>query len=190
MYICQICKKKPATIHLTDIHNNVKKEVHICESCAVEKGFNLKGAVKLPHLLGMAAKNVMNMPQAQQLAKSKEKAGDQDLVCPKCGMTWAQFSDRCRLGCPHDYQAFDSRLRVLIGNQISPYAAAKETLHVGKNPGGKRPLSETELSIRSLEQRLRQAVAEENYEAAAGLKVKLDKLRKKKTAKASNRTAR
>lgn len=187
MYICQICKKKPATIHLTDIHNNVKKEVHICETCATEKGFNLQGAANLPHLLGMAAKKVMNVPQLKHPVKQKDsKVADPDLVCPVCGMTWAQFGDRGRLGCPHDYQAFDSRLRVLVGNQISPHTSRGDVLHVGKRPGEKRQPDELELTIRNLEQRLRQAVAEENYEAAASLKADLDAHRKKKADALSN----
>ena len=30
---CQFCSK-PATVHLTDIVNNHKKELHLCQACA------------------------------------------------------------------------------------------------------------------------------------------------------------
>ena len=40
--ICEICKKVPATVHLTDIKNNVKTEIHMCEKCSAEKGINIK----------------------------------------------------------------------------------------------------------------------------------------------------
>lgn len=176
MYICQICKKAPATIHLTDIHNNVKKEVHICESCAAEKGFNLQGAANLPQLLGIAAKKAM--PTPPMAAKLKIKPLEKELVCSQCGMTWTQFGERGRLGCPHDYQAFDSRLRPLIGSQIAPGTAEVETFHVGKRPGPRQIDDERMEHMRSLEKKLRQAVAEENYEAAAKLKSGLDELRK------------
>ena len=182
MYICQICKKAPATIHLTDIHNNVKKEVHICESCATEKGFNLQGAANLPQLLGLAAKkSAPVVPQPPD--KIKVKPPEAELVCPKCGTTWAKFSERGRFGCPEDYHAFDSRLRPLIAGQIASHVRNGESFHVGKKPGPRREEDEAERLVRGLEKRLRQAVAEENYEAAAGLKAELDETRKRKSWK-------
>ncbi len=174
MYICQICKKAPATIHLTDIHNNVKKEVHICEGCAAEKGFNLSGAANLPQLLGLAAKKTAS--SLQKAAQMKARAQDRELVCPYCGVTWAQFGERGRLGCPHDYEAFASRLRPLIAGQLSG-AREPESFHVGKRPGGAQDAEGRLRHMRTLEQKLRQAVAEENYEAAAKLKTGIDELR-------------
>lgn len=181
MYICQICKKAPATIHLTDIHNNVKKEVHICETCAAEKGFNLQGASNLPQLLGLAAKKGMHLsPQAAQ-AKGKAKAAENDLVCLQCGTTWSQFSERGRLGCPHDYKAFEKKMRPLIAGQIAQGTKNAEKFHVGKRPGGRSEPDETGMAMRNLEKKLRAAVAEENYEAAARFKNELDELRRRET---------
>ena len=182
MYICQICKKAPATIHLTDIHNNVKKEVHICESCAAEKGFNLQGAANLPQLLGLAAKKTHPV-MPQQTVQFKAKATENDLICPRCGTTWSQFSERGRLGCAHDYTTFDSRLRPLIANQIAANVVKTgEAFHVGKKPGPVKERDEFATAIRALEKSLRQAVAEENYETAARLKSELDELRRKQAA--------
>jgi protein arginine kinase activator len=176
MYICQICKKTPATIHLTDIHNNVKKEVHICENCASEKGFNLAGAANLPQLLGLAAKKV---PQsAQKMVQMKTKTVEKDLVCPYCGTTWTQFGERGRLGCPHDYEAFAPRIRPLVAGQMAG-AANLEKFHVGKQPAARQNGGGDRVQhMLTLEKKLRQAVAEENYEAAAKLKTGIDELRK------------
>lgn len=186
MYICQICKKAPATIHLTDIHNNVKKEVHICESCAAEKGFNLQGAANLPQLLGLAAKKSAAPVAPQQAAKFKAKAADSDLICLHCGTTWSHFSERGRLGCAHDYTTFDGRLRPLIANQMAANVDKNaKAFHVGKKPGPARERDEFGPAIRTLEKSLRQAVAEENYETAARLKTDLDDLRRKQ-AEAAN----
>lgn len=178
MYICQICKKNPATIHLTDIHNNVKKEVHICESCAAEKGFNLQGASNLPQLLGLAAKkNVQASAKSAAAAAVKAKPPEKDLICPHCGITWSQFGERGRLGCPQDYQSFDIKLRPLIANQLAVNMTEQETFHIGKRPGPRQPDAEREKRIRGLVKKLRAAVAEENYELAARLKSELDGLR-------------
>jgi protein arginine kinase activator len=172
MYICQICKKTPATIHLTDIHNNVKKEVHICEACAAEKGFNLQGAANLPQLLGLAAKK-------GQAPAVRQKPAEKDIVCAQCGSTWSQFGERGRLGCPNDYRMFDAKLRALISGQIAAGGAEGEALHVGKRPGPGRQDGQREQNIRSHEKKLRAAVAEENYELAARLKGELDALRER-----------
>ncbi|MCC8190079.1 MAG: UvrB/UvrC motif-containing protein [Planctomycetes bacterium] len=183
MYICQLCKKTPATIHLTDIHNNIKKEVHICEACAAAKGFNLQGAAHLPQLLGLAAKKQLPAlaPQlaAHIKAKAKEKVVEDDLVCTHCGSSWSAFKERGRLGCPHDYQAFDVRLRPLIASQIAANFKHRNTFHVGKTPGPRREEDVLDRAIHNLEKNLRQAVAEENYEAAAKIKAELDALRQR-----------
>ncbi|MCC8164833.1 MAG: hypothetical protein LIQ31_01465 [Planctomycetes bacterium] len=174
MYICQICKKVPATIHLTDIHNNVKKEVHICESCAAEKGFNLQGAANLPQLLGMAAKKTSTGAAIPGKAVVRPKIIDKDIVCDRCGMSWSQFGERGRLGCPHDYTAFATKLKPLIENQIAAERPAGGPFHVGKHPGVNAMKGDQEKVVRMLRQKLRAAVAEENYEAAAMLKTKID----------------
>ena len=35
---CQNCQKNPATVHLTEIQDNRMTELHLCQSCAEEKG--------------------------------------------------------------------------------------------------------------------------------------------------------
>lgn len=180
MFICQICKKRPATIHLTDIHNNVMKEVHICEVCAGEKGFNFQGASNLPQLLGLAAKKgAQPAAPTPTPAQPRAKQPEDDLVCPECGSAWSQFNERGRLGCPNDYEAFGSRLRRLVAEQIAPHAGERDVFHVGKRPGPRREEDRRIQAIRGLEKRLRQAVAEENYEVAAALKAELDGWREK-----------
>lgn len=184
MYICQICKKTPATIHLTDIHNNVKKEVHLCEKCANDKGFNFQTTANLPQLLGLAAKKAQTLKAGTKSkpAPAPSPAPAEDPQCPQCGLRWSQFTERGRLGCANDYKAFDALLRQLISDQIAPHVKNQEQMHFGKAPGPQRLEDETAVAVRSLEKRLRQAVAEENYEAAAALKNELDALRKKAAA--------
>lgn len=173
MYICQVCKKAPATIHLTDIHNNIKKEVHLCETCAAEKGFNMQTAANLPQLLGLAAKK-----KAEAAAKPA-KPIEEDIRCPMCGHRWSDFKNRGRLGCPNDYQAFGLKMRTLVANQLAPGVSSGESFHTGKTPSGKTVAVDPARSmLRELERRLRQAVAGEHYEEAARLKAEIDKLRK------------
>ncbi|MDR3210814.1 MAG: UvrB/UvrC motif-containing protein [Planctomycetota bacterium] len=168
MLICQICKKKQATIHLTDIHNNVKKEVHMCEGCASEKGFSLQSAADIPQLLGLASKKKVASPQAVE----------EDIVCPVCGQRWSDFNSRGRLGCPNDYQAFEPRLRKLVESQLSSWHPGEVSLHSGKVPPGAPPdLSRQLTRIHNLERELRQAVEMEHFEEAARLKSEISRLK-------------
>src|SRR5258706_9513046 len=38
---CQICGKRPAVVHFTEIVNNKKSEYHVCEKCAEERGYSV-----------------------------------------------------------------------------------------------------------------------------------------------------
>jgi len=48
---CQICKKNEATIHLTEITDGVRTEMHLCEQCAPEQGIAIKSQIPLNELL-------------------------------------------------------------------------------------------------------------------------------------------
>jgi hypothetical protein len=38
--LCRVCKKKPATVHLTEIKGNKVQKMDLCEACAKTKGVN------------------------------------------------------------------------------------------------------------------------------------------------------
>ena len=48
---CQICQKNEATIHLTEIVEGLRSEMHICERCAQEQGIAVKSQIPLNELL-------------------------------------------------------------------------------------------------------------------------------------------
>ena len=175
MHICQICKKAPATIHLTDIHNNVKKEMHLCESCAAEKGFNMQTAANIPQLLGLAAKK-----KAELLKQRPARNDEDDLACPACGFKWSDFQAKGRLGCPNDYAAFGTRMKELVASQLMHTTlSGSESFHMGKTPPGVPPASDaTRAARRNLDLRLRRAVAAEQYEEAARIKGEIDAMKK------------
>ncbi|MFN3551429.1 MAG: hypothetical protein ACK4WJ_06450, partial [Endomicrobiia bacterium] len=61
--ICDICKKNNATIFITEIINNEKKELHLCYECAANLG--LKGILKelnLPYDENIIKKFLSLMP--------------------------------------------------------------------------------------------------------------------------------
>jgi protein arginine kinase activator len=152
---CKFCAS-PATIHLTDIVQKKKREMHLCEACAREK-----------NLISDSPQG-LNIPAIVQLALSHLPAPARpavaDAVCPECQTPYAHFRAHGRLGCPHDYEAFRALLEPLL-EKVQSNAAR----HVGKVP---RRLRGRMISARrtELEAQLQTAIAAERYEEAARLR--------------------
>lgn len=164
MYICEICKKKPATVHLTNIENNVKKELHMCEHCAESKGFSLKQAIHLPNFIGEVAKAAPVKPKARRLP---------DLTCEACGMTWKEFRKVGRFGCANDYVAFRAQIEEMLGDMH-----ARGARHVGKTPPGTGLDVTLRREVLECRRKLREAVDSEKYEEAAALRDRLAEMQK------------
>ena len=164
---CQRCGQHPATVHLTDVLNKVRRVQHICEACA-------RSHQLLPTPDDPA--QPLNLPALVQLVFGATPPGvDADapaapddlgagLVCPACGLKYSEFRAEGRIGCPHDYDVFRVPLLPLLER------IHRNTRYSGKVPraagGPARPAE----AAPALEARLRQAVAAEDYEAAATIR--------------------
>jgi len=155
---CQRCSN-PATVHLTNIENNKKLEVHLCQKCAEAQQLMKKQELNLPAVLQALIGQHVG-PWTDELAR---------LTCPACGIGYMEFRAAGRLGCPHDYNVFRAGLEPLL-NRIH-----RSQRHVGKRP--RRAVSlEKQAELVELRQSLRIAVESEAYEEAARLR---DLLRQK-----------
>ena len=152
---CKFCAS-PATIHLTDLVQKKKREMHLCEACAREKNFITDSAQGL------------NIPAIVQLALSQLPAPIRpaiaDTTCPECGTPYAHFRAQGRLGCPHDYVAFRALLEPLL-QKVQSNAGQ----HVGKVPRRHRRRMAVARRV-ELEAQLRTAISGEQYEEAARLR--------------------
>ncbi len=154
---CESCQKNAATVHLTDVSNNTKREIHLCEACAKTQGVTIKSylhkAPSYPELL-----NQLVHSQAEGTAEEK------DLACPKCGITYRKFRSTGKFGCPNDYVVFKKGLLSLL-----------EKIHGKVEHRGKVPLRATDQiakqkELRSLRADLEKAVRDEAYEKAARIR--------------------
>ncbi|MEX0703607.1 MAG: UvrB/UvrC motif-containing protein [Planctomycetales bacterium] len=161
---CHRCQK-PATLHITEIKSGEVQELHLCESCAQEY-LKYADSAEPEDAEGLAA-------------KLAEVSGDQDLeeidqlVCPNCGITFKEFRSQGRLGCPHDYIAFEDELLPLLENIHG------ETQHCGKFPKRAPDASRRQYQLIKLRTELRTAIEEEHYETAARLRDDIQKLETK-----------
>lgn len=151
---CQICDN-PATVHLTDLVNKKKRELHLCERCARER--NLIPDPPGPQLdLKALLKLFMNHPYAQPGESPEEIEPERGSACEICGMTLAEFKAEGRLGCQHDYEALRSTLEPLL-----------ERIHRAVAHAGKAP---RDVRVREWKKQMQKAVAAEDYEEAARLR--------------------
>ena len=160
---CQICKDREATIHLTEITDGVRTEMHICEHCAMEQGIAVKSHMPLNELLGGL---LASAPAAEELF-----VADKETSCEHCGFTLEQFRKDAVLGCPHDYEVFEKSLLPLIAK-----AHDGKTTHCGKVPSRAPKDAKKQVELLNLRQQLDAAVQAEDYESAAKLRDKISEL--------------
>jgi protein arginine kinase activator len=152
--LCVICKEKEATVYLTQITGDKVQKVDLCEDCAKKKGVNDPAGFSLADLmLGLGA--------SQEL---EEKSGGQELACPRCGFTQADFKKSGRLGCPACYTTFAEGLEGLLKTMH------KGTRHAGKVPHALQQSRDLSERLAQLQKKLAKAVSAEDFETAAAMR--------------------
>ncbi len=164
---CDVCSERVATVHLTEIVNKQKRELHLCEDCAREKGVSVK-----PILLGVEAtsQTVAHPPMVSKTKIVLQADKLSGVSCPVCGTTFAEFRSSGRLGCPNDYMAFKRGLVPIldkIHGQIE---------HTGKVPAYMSERIERHREVATLRKELNEAIQKEAYERAAELRDRIYEL--------------
>lgn len=159
---CQKCGQE-ATVHLTDIVNNKKRETHLCLRCAEQQQIINQQELNLSAILQTVIGQHIG-PFTDELAR---------LTCPSCGIKYMEFKAEGRLGCPYDYEVFQAPLKPLL------HKIHRSLRHVGKHPRNGVADARMIKEVVELRKRLREAVEAENYEQAARLR---DQLRQKEAA--------
>jgi len=156
---CQKCEK-PATFHITELTGDEPVERHLCETCVQSYLTQDEGQPASPTIGGVLAKQLKIGQAAEELAKLDKR------TCPQCGISFLEFRNQGRLGCPHDYVYFEKELMPLIANIHG------ETAHTGKRPkSGGGTDDRTEL-IR-MRREMKEAIEKEDYEQASQLRDKI-----------------
>jgi len=158
---CQICQKRTATIHLTEIQSGARTELHICEHCASEQGIATHSQMSINELLSHL---LAVQPSDEEMFGPAER----DLVCPTCGFTLDRLRKEGTLGCPADYEVFEQALLPLIER-----AHGGKTSHCGKVPTTLPTDTKKFVELAQLRQQLEEAVHDEDYELAAELRDKM-----------------
>lgn len=164
---CDECKNNLATVHLTQMVNGMKNEMHLCATCAAQKGALMfdSSQFNIPNLLGSFLGGTYTM---QNVTSQPGRT-----MCPNCGVTFVDIRQTGKLGCAECYKAFESELepalRRIHGN----------SQHVGKVPVRSGEKVRIKRQIEDLKARMQQAVAEEDYEKAAEIRDVMKNIEKK-----------
>lgn len=161
METCQRCEAE-ATVHLTERIKNGFRELHLCANCAKKVGINID-TPPAPFGLDAILTKLIEKNVGELVGEMATR------TCPDCGLSFREFRVASRLGCPADYEVFAAGLRPLVKR------AHGASRHVGKMPNRRQRSASKRLRLRA---RLREAVACEDYEAAAMLR---DQLRQGET---------
>jgi protein arginine kinase activator len=148
---CEKCHKNHATIHLTAIENDVKKEAHLCDECAKQTGVHMKFNFSMSDLLG-------GLMEAPKTSKANQ------IRCPECGITYSEFKTKARLGCANDYEVFRTELLRLLDKIHG------SVQHAGKTPHTVDAQVRKENELIRLKRDLESVVKTEDFEKAAEIR--------------------
>jgi len=165
--ICDSCKKRPATVHYTQIINGVKTEMHLCEVCAKQKGtIECDTAFSVTNFLAGILEPAFALQTLKQPIETQ-------VTCKGCGMTFDEFKKSGRFGCAMCYNSFSEKLypifRRIHGN----------TKHVGKVPSKMGKNISIKREIDRLKIELNVAIKNEEFEKAAERRDRIKELEKR-----------
>lgn len=161
---CDHCQQRDAVVSLTQVSDEQKTTLHLCEQCAAERGVETSAS------LGQ-------IPVGKYIASLGNKAADVAAAlpgptpggaCDVCGATLNDFRESGRLGCADCYRSFESPLRDLLRRLHG------STRHIGERytAPGAIPLPAAPVGA-VLREQLRLAVEAERFELAAQLRDQL-----------------
>lgn len=157
--LCERCQQRPASVHVTRIINGEKTELYLCQECAREMQPQLNFSIP-KFLAGLFDYEPGPGIKTQAMAEH----------CRECGMSYEQFQQTGRLGCPACYHYLAGRLEPLIRRiQGSSQHRGKVPRRAGGNLRVRR-------EIDKLRAQLQQLVEQEEFEKAAQVRDRIREL--------------
>lgn len=187
--LCERCGQREANVRYTEIVNGEVTEHNLCMECARTMDFGgHKYAAALfdgESQLGRLLSGLLGF--ASDPAQEETGADSKNIICPVCHTSYADFVKESRFGCADCYEMF----KLLMGDHIKTLQGSDT--HSGKRPmkcrnrinpagekiaedrgegapenmTGARTAISAEEQIATLEAHLKEALREEEYEAAA-----------------------
>ncbi|MGQ9708610.1 MAG: UvrB/UvrC motif-containing protein [bacterium] len=150
---CDLCGKNQAALTVRQLDKEGRAtELSICAECAKKRGLTSVEDLK------------KNAQELLEELRTRIDDNDKKVVCPGCGMSFAEFKRLGRLGCARCYETFAELLQPLIRRLHG------SVQHIGKSPHQGRKRAQERLQVQRLRAELKAAIKEEDYERAALLR--------------------
>ena len=171
--LCDVCKKREATIHIKEVKNGKCISTNLCPECAREKelagglgafGFNLAEVI-----FNVGKKAEKKSSAASDVPGEKSP----QVVCPRCNWNLKKMrSSGGKMGCPECYSVFAKWVDMALEQM------QRGKVHVGKRPQScAKSLSAFKLELDKLQLDLAKAVSAEEYEKAAQYRDRINALK-------------
>ncbi len=165
---CEACGEEPATIHLLRVVDGGVSHTHLCPACAEEMAEESDG-LALVLAVPSALRNLARQTPAPDPV-SQVSAREGDGFCSVCGTTLTDVKESGLMGCANCYQVFATYLESTMPED------REVTEHLGKIPHRGPETDSLRHEIMRLERMLRELVAHERFEEAAGVRDRLSEL--------------
>ena len=150
--MCENCRNEIATTHIKTTINGLIKEYHLCGSCAEKMGFSDFDLFNFNDLWGT-------------LVSENNKSKIQLKKCDTCGMHFDEFMKKGKIGCEDCYNSFKEDIVQML------LKIHGKTQHKGKvEKTIKAEKKDVKSELISLENELKAAISNEEYETAAQLR--------------------
>lgn len=178
--LCQNCKKNEANVKYTEIINGEKKVLMLCEECSHELGIdniNFNMPIDFSSFFGGLLEEGYDENRLMPVFGEVKT-----LKCDNCNMTYDEFINKGKFGCPNCYDVFSKRIDSILrrihgsseylGRKTIDNEAKKEKIKTTNKKDTKKDEEE------KLQEELKKAIEEERYEDAAILRDKINNLKK------------
>lgn len=152
--LCQRCKTREATGYMETTVNGEKTRVYVCPECFKKAQLEI---------FSSAFNNDLGLFSGLTGQGKSAK-------CSRCGTTLREISETCFVGCPYCYTELREQIKPIIRNIQSA------VMHIGSTPDRTTDGNIYD-EIADLEEQLKKAASNEDYEQALSLQAKLRKLK-------------
>lgn len=161
---CEQCQEREAEIQLTTIEGDELATVHLCQTCAAEKGVSASVPAAKAPLTDFLAQITEGAGEAAELREARD-------ACPYCGTSPSDFRKTGRLGCPQCYAHFSPQLRGLL-RRVHGAIQHVGKVYVSQEVDG----DDLDVRLATLKRRLERAVEIEDFETAARLRDQIQEM--------------
>lgn len=166
---CERCGEEPASVHLLRVVDGTVTHTHLCPGCAegiAEETEGLALVLAIPSVFRQLTRGA----GADESPASEQVCEHMEHFCQTCGTTLTDLKESGLVGCADCYKAFSEQLEGLL----APGAEPGE--HLGKVPHRGPETDSLRHEMLRLQRMLRELVACERFEEAAGVRDRLTEL--------------